>query len=277
VNDHANSDRSDRTVERCAALLAQAERTRNPIPPPRETFPQLTTADAYRVQLANVERRKRGGERVIGHKVGLTARAMQVLFGVDEPDYGHLFDTMLHDAARPLDLSELIDPQIEVEPAFVLRTRLEGDSLSIEDVLAATEYIVLCFEVIDSRVADWRIGIADTVADNGSSARVVLGTQRVKPADLDLANLDTLLEIDGQVVERGNTGAILGHPARSVAWLASTVAKFGVALQAGDIVLPGTCTRSRRVAGHRSATGRMHGLGSVSIAIENMPSVIVKP
>jgi 2-keto-4-pentenoate hydratase len=273
VNDHPNSDT---TVEHCAALLEQAERTRRPIPPPRESFPQLSVGDAYRVQLANVERRRRRGERVIGHKVGLTARAMQELFGVDEPDYGHLFDTMLHDSARPLDLSELIDPQIEVEPAFVLRKGLAGNDLSIEDVLAATECIVVCFEVIDSRVADWRIGIQDTIADNGSSARVILGTQRIKPADLDVANLETALELDGEVVERGNTRAVLGHPARSVAWLASTVAQFGVALRAGDIVLPGTCTRSRRIAGRRSATGRMHGLGSVSIAIEKLPTVHVQ-
>jgi 2-keto-4-pentenoate hydratase len=273
VSDPVNGET---TVQRCAALLAEAERTRQPIPPPREAFPQLSVGDAYRVQLANVARRKRRGERVIGHKVGLTARAMQELFGVDEPDYGHLFDTMLHDAAKPLDLRELIDPQIEVEPAFVLRSRLEGHRLGIEDVLAATECIVVCFEVIDSRVAEWRIGIQDTVADNGSSARVILGTERVRPADLDLANLETFLELDGKVVERGNTAAVLGHPARSVAWLASTVAQFGVTLQAGDIVLPGTCTRSRRVAGCHSATGRMLGLGSVSIAIENMPSVSVQ-
>ncbi len=274
MNHHAIDDTS--VVARCAALLEEAERTRRPIAPPRESFPQLSVSQAYRVQLANVERRKRQGERVIGHKVGLTARAMQELFGVDEPDYGHLLDTMLHDAARPLDLSELIDPQIEVEPAFVLRKGLEGDHLSIEDVLAATECIVVCFEVIDSRVADWRIGIQDTVADNGSSARVILGTQRVKPADLDLANLDTLLELDGEIAERGNTHAVLGHPARSVAWLASTVAQFGVALRAGDIVLPGTCTRSRRVAGCRRATGHMHGLGSVSIEIEKLPAISVQ-
>jgi 2-keto-4-pentenoate hydratase len=261
------------TVARCAMLLAQAEHDRRPIAPLREAFPQLTVEDAYRIQLANAERRKSLGERVVGHKVGLTARTMQELFGVDEPDYGHLFDTMVHDPGRPLDLSQLIDPQIEVEPAFVLREKLEGNALSIDDVLAATECIVVCFEVIDSRIADWKIGIQDTVADNGSSARVVLGTQRVKPSALDLANLATVLEIDGAVVERGNTGAVLGHPARSVAWLAGTLTRFGLALGAGDIVLPGTCVRSRRVAGCRTATGRMDGLGTITVSFENSPTV----
>ncbi|HKP64260.1 MAG TPA: fumarylacetoacetate hydrolase family protein [Polyangiales bacterium] len=272
MTEHTNEP----AVERCAALLEEAERARYPIAPPRETFPKLSIADAYRVQLANVARRKRGGERVIGHKVGLTAKAMQELFGVDEPDYGHLFDTMLHDAVRPLDLSALIDPQIEVEPAFVLGRKLEGGSLGVDEVLAATDCIMVCFEVIDSRVVDWRIGIQDTVADNGSSARVVLGSQRVKPRELDLANLETVLELDGQVVERGNTGAVLGHPARSVAWLASTLSRFGLALEPGDIVLPGTCTRCRRIAGRHGARGSMHGLGNVSIEFENSPTITGK-
>jgi 2-keto-4-pentenoate hydratase len=261
------------TIERCATHLADAERARLPVAPPRDLFPALTLEDAYRVQLANVARRVRAGERVLGHKVGLTARTMQELFGVNEPDYGHLLDTMFHDAARPLDLSELIDPQIEVEPAFVLSRRLAGKDLTIDQVLDATDHVLVCFEVIDSRILDWRIGIQDTVADNGSSARVVLGMQRVGPRDLDLANLETVLELDGEAVERGNTGAVLGHPARSVAWLASTVAEFGVALEAGDIVLPGTCTRSRRIAGHRTVTGRIEGLGAVSLSLVKAPSV----
>jgi 2-keto-4-pentenoate hydratase len=138
----------------------------------------------------------------------------------------------------------------------------------------ATECIIVCFEVIDSRVIDWRIGIQDTVADNGSSARVILGSKKVRPGDIDIANLDTELELDGVIVETGNTSAVLGHPAKSVAWLASTVAEFGVALKAGDIVLPGTCTRSRRIASHRNIKGRIAGLGEVSIALVNAPTVI---
>ena len=261
------------SIRQCADALANAEQARRPIQPPRELFAPLNVTDAYRVQLANIERRTLNGERVLGHKVGLTARTMQELFGVNEPDYGHLLDTMMHDAGRPLDLSELIDPQIEVEPAFILRTDLEGSNLAVDEVMAAIECVIVCFEVIDSRVIDWRIGIQDTVADNGSSARVVLGSLRVSPKDLDLANLDTVLELDGKVVEHGNTGAILGHPARSVAWLAGTVARFGMKLKAGDLILPGTCTRSRRIAGHQSVTGRIEGLGAVTLALTNAPTI----
>jgi 2-oxopent-4-enoate hydratase len=260
-------------IERCAADLAHAELQRRPIGPLTERYPTLSLSDAYAIQLTNVARRKRQGERVVGHKVGLTAVAMQKLFGVHEPDYGHLLAPMLHDPREPLDLGELIDPQIEVEPAFVLGSRLAGPGLTPADILAATDYVSVCFEVIDSRIIDWRIRVEDTVADNGSSARVILGAARVQPDAIALDALDAELEIDGAIVARGNTGAILGHPAHSVAWLANTLAQFGVALEAGDIVLPGTCTLSRRLLGHRRATGRMCGLGEVSVVLENAPFV----
>jgi 2-keto-4-pentenoate hydratase len=198
---------------------------------------------------------------------------MQELFGVDQPDYGHLFDTMMHAAATPLDLGRLIDPQIEVEPAFVLGRRLAGPDLNAADVLDATDYVCVCFEVIDSRITDWRIKLQDTVADNGSSARVVLGSMRVRPSALGLDDLDTELELDGAVVERGNTRAILGHPANGVAWLANTLAGYRIALEAGHVVLPGTCTRSVRIGGRRRVVGRIAGLGEVALDLIGAPAV----
>jgi 2-keto-4-pentenoate hydratase len=261
------------TVTLCAAALAQAELRRRPIQPLTERFPELSLLDAYRIQQANILRRTKQGERIVGHKVGLTAKAMQDLFGVREPDYGHLLNTMVHDADQALDLGELIDPQIEIEPAFILAKRLIGPNIGIDEVLSATDYVCVCFEVIDSRIEDWRIKIQDTVADNGSSARVILGKQRMKTPGLHLENMETVLELDGTVVASGNTGAILGHPANGVAWLANAIAKFGVALEAGDIVLPGTCTRSCRIAGHRNVKGRIAGLGEVSITLANAPFV----
>ena len=186
-------------IARCAAVLYSAESSRRPIDPLTKRFPELTVPEAYRIQQANVERRLARGERVVGHKIGLTARAMQELFGVNEPDYGHLLDTMLHDERVPLDLSTLIDPQIEIEPAFVLGSRLQGPNVGVADVLAATEYVCVCFEVIDSRIIDWRVRLQDTVADNGSSARVVLGAFKADPNALELDNLETELELDGVV------------------------------------------------------------------------------
>lgn len=260
-------------IARCADLLSQAESARRPIEPLTRTHPQLSVPEAYRIQQVNVERRLARGEQVVGHKIGLTAKAMQDLFGVGEPDYGHLINTMMHDAREPLDLGALIDPQIEVEPAFVLGRRLQGPGVSVADVLAATVYVRVCLEVIDSRIIDWRIRLQDTVADNGSSARVVLGPRMVHPAGLALDNMDTELELDGSVVETGNTNAILGHPARSIAWLANRISEFGIALEPGHIVLPGTCTRSVRISGHRRVVGRIAGLGEVVLNVTGAPAV----
>lgn len=258
-------------VDELANELYRAERDCRPIRPLTERHPGLSLADAYRVQQINVDRRLARGERIIGHKIGLTARTMQIKFGVDEPDYGHLLDTMWLDGRAPLDMGELIDPQIEVEPAFVLGADLAGPGVTIDDVLAATDYISVCFEVIDSRIVDWQIVLQDTVADNGSSARVVLGSERMRPRDLRLEDMETELEVDGRVVETGNTGAILDHPANGVVWLANAVAQFGVRLQAGHIILPGTCTRSYRINGHRAAKGRIAGLGEIHLALEGQP------
>jgi 2-keto-4-pentenoate hydratase len=260
-------------IARCADALYEAESTRRPIAPLTETCPALGVADAYAIQRRNVERRLRAGQRVVGHKIGLTARAMQELFRVDEPDYGHLLDVMVHDARAPLDLGQLIDPQIEVEPAFVLGRPLAGPGVTRDEVMDATDYVSVCFEVIDSRIVDWRIKLQDTVADDGSTARIVLGERRVGPRDLALDDLETELLLDDEVVETGNTGAILGHPAASVAWLANRLAEFGIRLETGHLVLPGTCTRSRRIAGCRRIAGRIAGLGEVRLDLRGAPAV----
>jgi 2-keto-4-pentenoate hydratase len=260
-------------IGRCADLLAGAEAEKQPIAPLTATYPDIDVAAAYEIQRANVRRRIERGERIIGHKIGLTAKAMQELFKVNEPDYGHLMNTMLHPADTPLDLGALIDPQIEVEPAFVLGRRLQGPGVSVEDVLDATACVRVCLEVIDSRIIGWRIKLPDTVADNGSSARVVLGPKQLPPAGLALDDMDTELELDGTVVETGNTNAILGHPARSIAWLANRVAAFGIAFEPGHVVLPGTCTRSLRLNGHRRVAGRIAGLGEVVLDLTGTSAI----
>ena len=261
------SDKTSRNglLATLADELHQAEVNRYSIETLTDRYPDLTLEDAYRIQQINIERRLAAGEKIIGHKIGLTARAMQVKFGVDVPDYGHLLDSMWLDGNKPMDMGEFVDPQIEVEPAFVIGSDLSGPNVTPEDVLEATDYICVCFEIIDSRIRDWRIKLQDTVADNGSSARVVLGTERHKPAGLKLEDMETELEVDGRVVETGNTGAILNHPANGVAWLANAISRFGVKLMAGHVVLPGTCTRSYRMNGHRNAVGRIAGLGKVEL------------
>jgi 2-oxopent-4-enoate hydratase len=267
------SEKTEQVLRRLADSLYRSEETRQPIGPLTEAYPPLTLEQAYRVQQINAERRIGLGQKLVGHKIGLTAQAMRDLFKVSEPDYGHLFDNMVHDHRKPLDLAGLIDPQIECEPAFVLSKRLKGPGVTGEQVLDATAYISTCFEVIDSRVADWRIKLQDTVADNGSSARVVMGPDRVRPRDLKLDCLDSFLEMDGEVKDRGNTSAILGHPANGVAWLANAISKFGLALETGHIVLPGTCTRSHRMAGFRTVRGMIEGIGEVSIRLHGAPTI----
>jgi 2-keto-4-pentenoate hydratase len=261
----------DDLISRFARDLSDAEAARRPIEPLTRMATGLAVADAYRIQQRNVMRRLGHGERIVGHKIGLTSSAMQEKFNVNEPDYGHLMDTMMLAGGAPLDLAELIDPQIEVEPAFVLGERLQGPGVTPEDVLAATEYVTACLEVIDSRIIGWRIRLPDTVADNGSSARVVLGSERKKPAGLALDDMKTELELDGVVVETGNTRDILGHPAKSIAWLVNHLCEFGIVLEAGHVVLPGTCTRSVRIAGHRHVVGRIAGLGEVPLDLSGKP------
>lgn len=264
----------DNRIAEFADKLSSAESELRPIQPLTEFFPALSLEEAYRIQRYNIERRIRSGGRIAGHKVGLTAKAMQEKFGVNEPDYGHLLNTMFHDARLQLDMSSMIDPQIEVEPAFVLAHDLKGPGVTVEDVLTATDYVSICFEVIDSRIIDWRVKIQDTVADNGSSALVVLGSNKIKPSVLELDNLETILEIDGVITETGNTVDILGHPANGVAWLANKISEFNLILEAGHVVLPGTCTRSVRIGGHHTAKGSIEGLGEVSLQFTGLPAVI---
>jgi len=258
-------------LEQLARDLFDAEFERRSIEPLTDAHPDLSLDDAYKIQQLNIERRLAGGEKIIGHKIGLTGKPMQEKFGVNEPDYGHLLKSMYHDESDPLDLGQLIDPQVEVEPGFVLGKDLAGPGLTIDDVIEATEYIVTCFEVIDSRITNWRIKLPDTVADNGSSSRFALGAHKTSPDALALDNLDTVLEVDGTVVESGNTSAILGHPANGSVWLGSKLADFGIVLEAGHVVLPGTCLRSFRIAGHSQTRGRIAGLGDVTLDIEGTP------
>jgi 2-oxopent-4-enoate hydratase len=265
------TDMIDHTLAELAIALHRAEQTRLPMEPLTVGLPDLSVEAAYRIQLLNIERRVAAGERIIGHKIGLTSRAMQVKFNVDTPDYGHLLDTMRLEPDSPLNMDELIDPQIEVEPAFVLGRELRGPNVTRQDVMDAIDYACACFEIIDSRIIDWRIRLQDTVADNGSSSRLLLGPERHDPRRLELDNLETELEVDGRIVATGNTSAILGHPADGVVWLANAVAQFGIGFEAGHIVLPGTSTRSYRLNGCKNARGRIAGLGEVVLALTGKP------
>jgi 2-keto-4-pentenoate hydratase len=248
-----------------AAALRRAEADQQPIAPLRETWPEIDVVDAYEVQLLNIRRRIAGGAAVHGHKVGLSSKAMQQMMGVDEPDYGHLLSDMEVPADRPVPAARYCYPRVEVEVGFVLGRTLPGRGCTLEDVLDATEYVAPAIELIDSRITDWDIRIADTIADNASSAGYVLGPERVKPDELDLTAIEARLFCNGRQVAEGRSDAVLGNPATAVAWLADKVAAFGVVLEAGHVILPGSVHRAIDVRPGDRFRADFDGLGSVTL------------
>lgn len=245
--------------------LWDAELQRIPIAPLTEVHPKLGIAEAYGIQKLNTERRVEAGGVIRGRKVGLTSDAMQKMLGVDEPDFGVLFDDMLVEDAGAVDMTGLVHPRVEAEIAFVLASDLEGPGTTVDDVLAATLGVRAALEIIDSRVVDWRIKLMDTIADNASSARFVLGRD-ITPVDgLDLPGVKCALAHDGTVVEEGVGAAALGDPAACVAWLANKLAEFGDRLQAGEVIMPGALHRAVDVQAGDEFTAEFSDIGSVSV------------
>jgi len=251
-----------------AADLAQAERSRHPIAPLTAAHPEVDVVDAYEIQLINIRQRVAEGAQVVGHKVGLSSLAMQQMMGVDEPDYGHLLDEMQLFEDMPVKAADYLYPRVEVEVGFILADDLPGAGCTEDDVLEATAAVVPAIELIDTRITDWKIALCDTIADNASSAGFVLGRRRVSPADIDVTSIDTVLTRNGEVVARGRSDAVLGNPVTAVAWLAGKVGGFGVRLRAGDIVLPGSCTRAIDARPGDNFVAEFAGLGSVRLSFE---------
>lgn len=251
-----------------AAELAEAERTRVPIAPLTAAHPGIDVVDAYEIQLINIGRRVADGAVVVGHKVGLSSEAMQTMMGVDEPDYGHLLADMEVFEDVPVPAGRYLFPRVEVEVGFVLADDLPGAGCTEDDVLAATAAFAPAIELIDSRITDWKIGLCDTIADNASSAGFVLGADRVSPKDVDIQRIDAVLTRNGEVVAEGRSDAVLGNPVTAVAWLARKVDSFGVRLKAGDIVLPGSCTRAIDAHPGDEFVADFAGLGSVRLSFE---------
>lgn len=254
----------DARLKEIADRLALAERERRAIDPPAASA-RFSAADAYRIQMINVERRVAAGSKIVGRKVGLTSLAMQKMFGVNEPDFGHLFQDMILASGAECRVNALMLPRVEPEIAFVLARELRGPGVTRADVMAAAEYVTPALEIIDTRIRDWKITLPDTIADNASSARVVLGAEKSSPAAYDLAKVAMTLEKNGTVVERGLGEAVLGHPAEPVAWLANKLAEFGQILAAGSIVIPGALCRAVEVAAGDSIVARYDHLGTVSV------------
>jgi 2-keto-4-pentenoate hydratase len=256
---------SSATVADLAERLRRAESDRVAVPPLTADVPDLTVDDAYAVQTHNVDRRVAAGAVVRGRKVGLTSRPVQDLLGVHEPNFGVLLDDMFVDEADELPVEALLHPRVESEIAFVLGSDLVGPGVTTPDALAAIGGVLPAVEVVDSRIADWRIRIADTVADNASSARVVVGARMVPVAAVDLRLLGVLFFRNGAPVESGAGAAVLGNPARCVAWLANKLGSFGGGLRRGDVVLSGALHRMVPVRPGDCFQARFAHLGSVTV------------
>lgn len=250
--------------ETLAHELREAEARRVAIAPLGERFPELTTADAYRIQQLNVHHHKSEGVRVLGRKVGLTSRAMQEALGVDEPDFGALLSTMFVEEGEDVELDALLQPRVEAEIAFVMERELRGPGVTTAAALTAIAGALPALEVIDSRIADWRIALVDTIADNASSARVVLGGRLVPLVGLDLRLEGMALSLNGAPAATGAGAAVLGHPARCVAWLANKLAEFDVPLRVGDVVLAGALHAALPVGAGDVVRAEFAHLGAVT-------------
>lgn len=253
-----------KTLAELGREIYLAEQKATPLEPLSARHPDLASSAAYAVQEEYVRLRTEQGARLVGRKIGCTSRAIQELFGIDTPDYGHLFDDMVVPVGGTIATSELIAPMVEPEIAFVLGEDLRGPNITAEDVLRATVRLYPALEIIDSRIRDWRIVFTDTVADNGSSARCIFGAATAYDTGIDLVAERVRLLRDGAEFDSGDGAAVLGHPATAVAWLANAIAGYGGALRAGDYVLSGSMTRAAPVQRGETFVAEFGTLGSVS-------------
>ncbi|MEV7649120.1 2-keto-4-pentenoate hydratase [Arthrobacter sp. NPDC089319] len=255
---------NDSRITPCVETLLGAYNTGTPIPPLTQTHPALGLEEAYAIQMAQVETWQRGGRVLKGHKVGLTSAAIQKQLGVSEPDYGHLFADTFYMDSEPIRADTFIQPRIEPEIAFVLKKPLQGPGVTVAEAIAAVDFAVASLEIIDSRIANWKITLPDTIADNASSGGVVLGSRPVRLDDLDLRLTGIVLYRNGQIAGTGAGGAVMGSPINALTWLANTVGRLGVGLEAGSVILPGALTAAIDVRPGDTISANFAGLGSVT-------------
>ena len=250
-----------------AGAIYKAEMDRVAIPQLSRTYPDITLQDAYDIQKLWAKLHEDQGHKHIGHKIGLTSRAMQKASKITEPDYGHLFDNMVFQDGQEIKADRFLKPRLEVELAFVMGSDLSGPGTMVHDVLRATEYIVPALEVIDYRTEVPR-AITDTIADNAASGGIIIGGRPVRPFDINLRWVGGTLSKNGIIEESGVSAAIMGHPAAGVAWLINKLSAVGAELKAGQIVLAGSFTRPVDVAAGDVIQVDYGPLGSIGVAFK---------
>ena len=245
--------------------LYQALLDRSPVAPLTEREPAITIADAYQIQLRMIERRVKAGETIVGKKIGVTSKVVMQMLHVDQPDFGQMTSGMVFSEGEAIRADSMIAPRAEAEVAFVLKRDLLGPGVTAADVLRATDFVVPCFEIVDSRIRDWKIRIQDTVADNASCGVLTLGGVRKSPRQLDLALAGMVLEKNGDIVSTSAGAAVQGSPVNAVAWLANTLGRLGIPLKAGEIILSGSQSPLIPIKAGDNLHCSVGGLGGTSV------------
>lgn len=232
-------------IQKLAGQLLEAEATKQAIAPLTETNPSIQPADAYTIQLHQIEQKKQQGAIVKGLKIGLTSKAMQEMLGVYTPDYGFILDTMVFQETEPVPVERFLQPKVEFEIAFIFNKALKGPDVTVADVIDATDYVVPSVEIIDSRIADWKIKFEDTVADNGSSAGAILG-QKATPLSAieDITAIEMKVWKNGKMIDEATSAAVLGNPLNAVVWLANALSDYGVSIEPGMFALSGALSKA---------------------------------
>jgi len=255
-------------INALAAILQAAQVNGTPVPPLTETCDGLTLDDAYAIQQVQIRGRLDAGAVIAGYKVGLTSEAMRQQFGVSEPDFGDLLSDMEYVADASVPVDSFLQPRAEPEIALVLGRPLTGPRVTVSEVVAATAYAVPAIEIIDSRIADWRITLVDTVADNASSGGFVVGQSPVPLDRVDLSLTGCVLRRNGRIIATGAGAAVLGSPLHAAAWLASQLIGRGAELDAGHIILTGSITASIPVQAGDAVSASFDHLGSVTAVFD---------
>ena len=255
-------------IQTVARKLLDAELFRQPIAPLTESETQITADDAYRIQLHQIQQKVSEGAVVKGLKIGLTSKVMQEMLNVHTPDYGFILDSMVFSEADKVDPEQFIQPKVEFEIAFVFKKSLKGPGVTIEDVVDATDYVVPSIEIIDSRIANWRIKFEDTVADNGSSAGAVLGSKRTSLSEIDIAKIGMSVYKNDDCIDTASSDAVLGSPLNAVVWLANEVSRYDISIQPGMFVLSGALSKALPFTNGDRFKADFGELGEVSISFQ---------
>jgi len=252
-------------IEHYGDELYNALITRTAVAPLTDREADITIEDAYQIQQRMIQRRLDAGETIIGKKIGVTSKVVMDMLKVNQPDFGMMTSGMVFNEGESIDTSTMIAPRAEAEVAFVLKSDLMGPGVTAADVLRATDFVVPCFEIVDSRIQDWKIKIQDTVADNASCGVLVLGGRRKSPADIDLALAGMVLEKNGEIISTSTGAAVQGSPVNAVAWLANTLGNLGIGLKAGEVILSGSQSPLVPVKAGDSLVCSVGGLGGTSV------------